>query len=73
MEQNNYQVPIEALPRNIQAIVQRCIQGSGQDVQLIDQLRQDCHNNLVKRTHTSQPEKQRAHPYKSIKEAVAHA
>ena len=35
-------------------------------------MRQERHNNPVKRTRTSQPEKQHVHSYKSVKEAVAH-
>ena len=74
MEQNNYQVPIKALPRNIQAIVQRHIQGSGQGVRLINHIQHDRLINHIQGARTQQQQKQRAHPYQySVKEAIQHA
>ena len=72
MEQHNYQVPIEALPRDIQAIVQRRIQGSGQDVRLIDRMRQD-RANITKRTTVSPAKTSTIHPQKyAVREALRH-
>ena len=73
MEQNNYQVPIEALPHDIQTIVQRCIQGSGQDVRLAKQMQHDQRITPVQSTQTSQPKKLTRHPQKyAVDEALRH-
>ena len=72
MEQNNYQVPIEALPRDIQAIVQRRIQGSGQDVRLVEQMRRD-RTTIAKRTTAPPIKASTTHPQKyAVREALRH-
>ena len=73
MEQNNYQVPIEALPRDIQAIVQRCIQGSGQDVRLVEQMQRNRHTTPIKSTMAPQAKQLTIHPQKyAVREALRH-
>ena len=72
MEQHNYQVPIEALPRDIQTIVQRRIQGSGQDVRLIEQMRRD-RTTPAKRTTAPPAKTSIIHPQKyTVREALRH-
>ena len=72
MEQNNYRVPIEALPRDIQAIVQRRIQGSGQDVRLAEQMRRD-RATVTKSTTVPPAKTSTIHPQKyAIREALRH-
>ena len=73
MEQNNYQVPIEALPRDIQAIVQRRIQGSRQDIRLAEQIRRDRHANPTKSTTASPAKQSTIHPQKyTVREVLRH-
>ena len=73
MEQDNYQVPIEALPHDIQVIVQRQIQGSGQDIRLTEQIRCDRCANPAKNTTVPQAQKLTIHPQKyAINEALRH-
>ena len=73
MEQNNYQVPIEALPSDIQAIVQRRIQGSGQDVRLVEQIRRDRCVTPTKSTTAPQAKQLTIHPQKyAVREALRH-
>ena len=72
MEQNNYQVPIKALPRDIQAIVQRRIQGSGQGVRLVEQMRRD-HATVTKSTTVPPAKTSTIHPQKyAVREALRH-
>ena len=72
MEQHNYQVPIEALPRDIQAIVQRRIQGSGQDVRLVEHMRRD-HTTPMKSTTAPQAKTSTIHHQKyAVREALRH-
>ena len=72
MEQHDYQVPIEALPRDIQAIVQRRIQGSGQDVRLVERMRHDC-TTLAKKTIVPPAKASTIHPQKyAVREALRH-
>ena len=73
MEQHNYQVPIEALPRDIQAIVQRHIQGSGQDVRLVEQMQRDRCAIPTKTTTAPQAKQSTIHPQKyAVREALRH-
>ena len=73
MEQNNYQVPIEALPRDIQAIVQRRIQGSRQDIRLAEQMRCDRRTNPIKSTTASPAKQSTIHPQKyAVREVLRH-
>ena len=73
MEQNNYQVPIEALPRDIQEIVQRRIQGSKHSVQLINQIQRDRCINPVRINQNMQVKKSTIHPQKyAIRESLRH-
>ena len=73
MEQHNYQVPIEALPRDIQAIVQRRIQGSGQGARLVEQMRRDRTTSTTKRTTAPQAKQSTICPQQyAVREALRH-
>ena len=73
MEQNNYQVPIEALPRDIQEIVQRRIQESRQDIRLAEQLRHDRRASPAKSTTAPQVKQSTIHPQKyAVRDALRH-
>ena len=73
MEQNNYQVPIEVLPRDIQEVVQRRIQGSEHGTWLIDQIQCDRRINPVQPGQITQTKKSTIHPQKyAINEALRH-
>ena len=69
----NYQVPIKALPRDIQEIMQRRIQGSGHSIRLINQIQRDRHINPVQPNQNTQVKKLTIHPQKyAVNEALRH-
>ena len=73
MEQNNYQVHIEALPQDIQAIVQRHIKGSRQGIRLINCIQCNQLIDRVQGTWAIQQRKSTIHPQKyAINEALRH-